>query len=62
MSRSSKRSAPQISKIEGPDQREGDPNAEIDTAIKQIVSEAITGTGVIDIYAEAGHREARHQH
>ncbi len=44
----------QISKIEGTDRRSGDPNAVLDTAIKQIVSDAMTGTGVIDIYAEAG--------
>lgn len=43
----------QIGKIEGPDRRI-DPNAEVDTAIKQIVSEATSGAGVIDIYAEAG--------
>ena len=44
----------QISKIEGSDREGGDPAAALDTAIKQIVSEAMTGTGVIDIYAEAG--------
>lgn len=31
-----------------------DPNAEFDTAVKQIVFEHISGSGVIDIYAEAG--------
>jgi hypothetical protein len=31
-----------------------DPGAEIDTAVKQSVSEHISGTGVIDIYAETG--------
>lgn len=44
----------QISKIEGVDREGGDPTAELDTAIRQIISEAMTGTGVIDIYAEAG--------
>jgi len=44
----------QISKIEGSDREGGDPSAVLDTAIKQIVSEAMTGSGVIDIYAEAG--------
>ena len=43
-----------IAKIEGSDREGGDPNAELDTAIKQIVSDAMSGTGVIDIYAEAG--------
>ena len=44
----------QIAKIEGTDREGGDPQAALDTAIRQIVSEAMTGTGVIDIYAEAG--------
>ena len=44
----------QISKIEGTDKEGRNTRAEIDTAIKQIVSEAMTGAGVIDIYAEAG--------
>ncbi|MGR7027221.1 type I restriction endonuclease subunit R [Geodermatophilus sp. URMC 62] len=44
----------QIAKIEGEDREGSDPSAVVDTAIKQIVSEAMTGTGVIDIYAEAG--------
>jgi type I restriction enzyme, R subunit len=43
-----------ISKIEGTDREGRDPNAELDVAVKQIVSEHISGTGVIDIYAEAG--------
>ncbi|BAU31672.1 type I restriction endonuclease subunit R [Microcella alkaliphila] len=43
----------QISKMEGGDRREN-PDAELDTAIRQIVSDAMTGVGVIDIYAEAG--------
>lgn len=44
----------QISKIEGTDRQGADSSGTLDTAIKQIVSEAMTGTGVIDIYAEAG--------
>jgi len=44
----------QISKIEGSDREGADASAILDTAIKQIVSEAMTGSGVIDIYAEAG--------
>jgi type I restriction enzyme R subunit len=44
----------QISKIEGVDREGGDPGAALDTAIRQIVSEAMTGSGVIDIFAEAG--------
>lgn len=44
----------QISKIEGVDREGGDPSAALDTAIRQIVSEAMTGSGVIDIFAEAG--------
>jgi type I restriction enzyme, R subunit len=43
-----------ISKIEGTDREGGDPHAELDVAVKQIVSEHISGTGVIDIYAETG--------
>lgn len=43
----------QISKMEGGDRREN-ADAELDTAIRQIVSDAMTGVGVIDIYAEAG--------
>lgn len=43
----------QLSKMEGGDLRV-DPNAEVETAIRQIVSEAMTGAGVIDIYAEIG--------
>ncbi|PZS03118.1 MAG: hypothetical protein DLM56_10140 [Pseudonocardiales bacterium] len=43
-----------IAKIEGIDREGADPNAELDVAIKQIVSEHVSGTGVIDIYAEAG--------
>ena len=43
-----------ISKIEGSDREGDDPNAALDTAIRQIVSEAMTGSGVIDIYEEAG--------
>jgi type I restriction enzyme R subunit len=44
----------QISKGEGVDRIGSDSSAALDTAIKQIVSEAMAGTGVIDIYAEAG--------
>ena len=43
----------QLSKMESSDSREN-PQAELDTAIRQIVSDAMTGVGVIDIYAEAG--------
>jgi type I restriction enzyme R subunit len=43
----------QLSKMEGGDLRVN-PNAEIDTVIRQIVSDAMSGVGVIDIYAEAG--------
>ena len=43
----------QLSKMDGGDQRV-DPKAELDTAIRQIVSDAMTGVGVIDIYEEAG--------
>jgi type I restriction enzyme, R subunit len=43
-----------IAKIEGADREGADPEAELDVAVKQIVSEHISGTGVIDIYAEAG--------
>lgn len=44
----------QINKAEGNDREGGDPSAEIDAAIKQIVSSAMSGAGVIDIYGEAG--------
>ena len=44
----------QIGKIEGSDREGVDPTAVLDTAIRQILSEAMTGTGVIDIYEEAG--------
>jgi type I restriction enzyme R subunit len=43
-----------IAKIEGADREGTDGDAELDVAVKQIVSEHISGTGVIDIYAEAG--------
>lgn len=43
-----------IVKIEGAGRGATDAGAELDTAIRQIVSENMTGTGVIDIYAEAG--------
>ena len=42
-----------IGKIDGPDRRT-DPGADLDTAIRQLVSEAMAAEGVIDIYAEAG--------
>ena len=42
-----------IGKIDGPDRRT-DPSADLDTAIRQLVSEAMAAEGVIDIYAEAG--------
>lgn len=44
----------QIAKIEGVDREGSDPNAAMDTAIQQIISSAMSGTGVIDIYEEAG--------
>jgi type I restriction enzyme R subunit len=44
----------QISKIEGSDKEGVDHSGSMETAIRQIVSEAMTGTGVIDIYQEAG--------
>ena len=43
-----------VAKIEGAGRGAVDAGAELDTAIRQIVSENMTGTGVIDIYAEAG--------
>lgn len=43
-----------IAKIEGSDAPGGDSNAALDTAVRQVVSSHIAGTGVIDIYAEAG--------
>ncbi|WP_270240906.1 type I restriction endonuclease subunit R [Kocuria marina] len=43
-----------ISKIENAGRGAGDADAELDTAIRQIVSESMTGMGVVDIYAEAG--------
>jgi type I restriction enzyme R subunit len=43
-----------IGKIEGADREGSGAEAELDVAVKQIVSEHISGTGVIDIYAEAG--------
>ena len=44
----------QISKAEGTDREGADKGAELDTAIKQIVSDAMSGSGVIDIYEQAG--------
>ncbi|WP_210503347.1 type I restriction endonuclease subunit R [Nocardioides xinjiangensis] len=43
-----------IAKIEGSDAPGGDADAALDTAVRQVVSSHIAGTGVIDIYAEAG--------
>ena len=44
----------QIAKIEGSDREGRDTGAELDVAIQQIVSTAMTGAGVIDIYEMAG--------
>jgi type I restriction enzyme R subunit len=44
----------QIAKIEGEDRMGPGSAAALDTAIKQIVSDAMAGAGVIDIYEEAG--------
>lgn len=44
----------QIAKVEGSDREGADNSAALDTAIQQIISESMSGTGVIDIYAEAG--------
>lgn len=43
-----------VGKIESAGRGATDSEAELDTAIRQIVSENMTGTGVVDIYAEAG--------
>ncbi len=43
-----------LAKLSGTDREGGDGDAGMDTAIRQLVSDAISGTGVIDIYAEAG--------
>lgn len=43
-----------IAKIESTGRGATDTAAELDTAIRQIISENMTGTGVVDIYAEAG--------
>jgi type I restriction enzyme R subunit len=43
-----------ITKIENAGRGAGDADAELDTALRQILSENMTGTGVVDIYAEAG--------
>lgn len=43
-----------LRKIENAGRGAGDSDAELDTAIRQIVSESMTGTGMVDIYAEAG--------
>ena len=42
-----------VGKIESAGCGATDSEAELDTAIRQIVSENMTGTGVVDIYAEA---------
>lgn len=44
----------QIAKVEGVDREGADSGAILDTAIRQIISDAMSGTGVIDIYSEAG--------
>ena len=44
----------QLAKVDGVDREGPDTSAALDTAIRQIISRAMTGTGVIDIYAEAG--------
>lgn len=44
----------QIGKIEGSDRQGPGSDAEVDTAIQQIVSDAMSGAGVIDVYEEAG--------
>jgi len=43
-----------ISKLEGTDREGGGDGAGLDTAIKQILSDAMAGGGVIDIFAAAG--------
>lgn len=43
----------QLAKLDGGDRRV-DPNAGAETAIRQIVSDAMAGAGVIDVYEEAG--------
>jgi len=43
-----------ITKLEHAGRGATDTGVELDTAIRQIVSENMTGTGVVDIYAEAG--------
>lgn len=42
-----------IAKIEATDKRPGE-DAELDTAVRQIISQHVSGGGVIDIFAEAG--------
>src|SRR5690606_20796536 len=42
-----------IAKIEAADRRPGE-DADLDTAVRQIVSQHVSGGGVIDIFAEAG--------
>ncbi|WJM17149.1 type I restriction endonuclease subunit R [Microbacterium arborescens] len=43
-----------IAKIEGSDRPSADDDAALDTAVRQIVSNHMAGSGVIDIYEEAG--------
>jgi type I restriction enzyme R subunit len=43
-----------IAKIEGADRPSADDDAALDTAVRQIVSHHMAGSGVIDIYEEAG--------
>lgn len=43
-----------IAKIEGADRESADDDAALDTAVRQIVSHHMAGSGVIDIYEEAG--------
>ncbi|GAA1093916.1 type I restriction endonuclease subunit R [Nocardiopsis metallicus] len=43
-----------IAKIEGADRESADDDAILDTAVRQIVSHHMAGSGVIDIYEEAG--------
>ena len=44
----------QISKVEGVDREGTNTDAALETTIQQIISQAMTGTGVIDIYEEVG--------
>jgi hypothetical protein len=55
MWRSSNAVRQSIAKIEAVD-RDSDGDAALDIAVRQIISEHMTGSGVIDIFAEAGLR------